>query len=105
MAQLDQNWYEQAADIVSNSYVPPDERLAILNKLWDEYRFEIDRLSVGIRINLSNEQFMAAMDQALRSTTGLSLQQIVNSTKEMIRNGCTAGADNKKADTADLGAG
>ena len=84
---LDQSWYERAADTIASSYTRPAERLAMLNELWGEYLLAVNMSAARIAMSITGEQWEQMLDKALQEKTGLSLQQIINHAKEMLKNG------------------
>ncbi len=89
MTSLDQAWYEKAADVIASSYTSPKERLALLNELWGEYLYEKNRVlpGMGLRIKIDGDQARRAVDDALISEAGLTLQQVIDYAKEITANG------------------
>ncbi|MPL94056.1 hypothetical protein SDC9_40204 [bioreactor metagenome] len=84
-ALQNQRFYERAADImVSGS---PNERLAILNQLWDAYRDECDSYdehTLTRALQALDDEMRDVIGCVLHITTGFTLEQIIDYAKEMI---------------------
>lgn len=88
--KLDQGWYEQAAAIIVSSYTGTKERLAVLNEIWGEYLLATKDYvgpTYTQKIVISEEALRNIFEQAILSTTGIELKQIIDHLKEMTKNG------------------
>ena len=102
---LGQAFYERAADIMTGG--SPEERLAVLNQLWGEYRVECASYdehvwSYSATMRISNNELCAVFDAAIRETTGYTVDQIINFAKEMMKHG-TNETKGTASDTEQLG--
>ena len=87
---LGRPFYEKAADIIVSGH--QEERLAVLNQLWSEYRkecasYDEHTYSYTATMSISGDELYAAFDIALKETTGYTVDQIINFAKEMIKHG------------------
>jgi len=87
---LGQAFYERAADTMIGR--SPEERLAVFNQLWNEYRAECASYdehvwSYTVKMTATDHEIYVICDQVLQANTGLSLRQIVNYAKEMVKHG------------------
>jgi len=88
---IDQEWYEQAVEIIGSSYATPAERIEKLNEIWSE--FWLDKKGwyrpsgIKARVSLSEDDLNKAFDTALQTVSGLSLQSVIDYAKEMLANG------------------
>lgn len=88
--KLDQGWYEQAAAIIGSSYTGTKERLAVLNEIWGEYLLATKDYigpTYTQKIVISEEALRSIFEQAILSTTGIELKQIIDHVKEMMKDG------------------
>lgn len=88
---INQEWYEQAVEIIGSSYATPDERIAKLNEIWSEFLLNKDGWyhpsGLKARVSLSDDDLNKAFDDALQTVCGLSLQSVIDYAKEMLKNG------------------
>lgn len=98
---INQEWYEQAVEIIGSSYATPDERIAKLNEIWSEYLLNKDGWyhpsGFKARVSLSDDDIKKVFERAFQETCGFPLQVIIAYAKEMLKNGTnetqTAAAD------------
>lgn len=88
-AKLDHEWYEQAADVITNESSTTAERLAVLNELWGEYSFMANRKICGFSVIYEppKRTITDIVNDELVKYTGFTLDEIIRFAKEKIENG------------------
>lgn len=88
---INQEWYEQAAEIIGSTHTTPDERVAKLNEIWSEFLLNKNGWyhpsGLKARVSLSDDDLKDVFERAFLTTCGFSLQSIIEYAKEIKENG------------------